>query len=631
MRAFGPWLVLAVAAALGGPAAVVNPGRAQAPVDAAAPPPLRPAPAPRSQIVQLDLPTDEAGLAPTLRAGSLLFAAQAEGRTSAQDLFAAAQADYARLLAALYARGHYGPSISIRIDGREASEIGPFEAPARIARIAVAVTPGPAFGFGRLEVAPLAPRTELPEGFAAGQPALSPRVGEAADAAIAAWRAAGHPRAAVASRQVTAEHGRARLNVDLRLEPGRQARFGTLRFAGTTRVPPARLAKIAGFPTGRTFSPRELDQVSERLRRTGVFRAVSLREAAVVNPDGTLDVEVTLADQPLRRLGFGAEISNGEGLDLSAYLLNRNLLGGAERLRIDAGIGHIAARSANGVDYRLGLGLDRPATITPDTTLGFSVDLRREDDGQTRRNILGLEGRLSHILSHLATLRAGIAWAYEASGRTGVPPDQQTTFRTLALPLGVTWDRRDNRLDPRRGHLADAEIRLFRSYSGSDDQGMRLSADLRGYRALGDRLVLAGRLQGGAVLGARWALTPRDYLFRSGGAGTVRGQPYQSLAEPLCRALLPDTCSVGGTHFLGASLEARAAVRGKIGAVAFADYGRIGVDGLQGPSARWHAGAGLGLRYDTGIGPIRLDIARPLGRGDTRGGTQIYIGIGQAF
>lgn len=609
----------------------------------AAPPIAAPAPRPaalQAPAIALALSeptgggTEDKALADSLRAASLIYTALAEGRSDAQDIFAAAQADYARLVSALYARGHYGGSVSIRLDGREAATIGPFQAPERIALVVITVDPGPAFVFGTAKIAPLAADTRLPEGFAPGRPAPSPLIAEAATAAITRWRAVGHPTARVQNQSLRADHARARLNAEITLAPGPEARFGRLSFAGSSGVRPARLAKIAGFPSGRRFNPAELEDVIERLRRTGVFSAISTREAETVGPDGTLDVEITLVDQPRRRLGFGAEISNGEGVNLSAYLINRNLLNGAERLRLDLGVSQIAAPGALAPDARFGIAIDRPATITPDTTLGLSLDLRREEDGGLRRNILGIEGRLSHIISHSASVRGGLAWTVERADETLPLVVAQQTYRTLALPLGLTWDRRDNRLNARRGHYAEGEAALFRSYAGEGTDGVRLALDLRAYRPLVAGVTLAGRLRGGAVLEASWAGTPREYLFRSGGAGTVRGQPFEALAEPLCRDLLPEDsggCSIGGTHFLGASAEVRAPLRGTLGAVAFADYGRIGVGGLDGASALWHAGAGVGLRYDTGVGPIRLDLAGPLGRGDTTGGLQVYLGIGQAF
>ena len=91
-----------------------------------------------------------------LRRSSLLLAAESEGETEAQDLYGAARAEYARLVAAAYGLGYYSPVVNVLIDGREAAGIAPLNAPATIRRIEVRVDPGPAFVFGAARIAPLA-------------------------------------------------------------------------------------------------------------------------------------------------------------------------------------------------------------------------------------------------------------------------------------------------------------------------------------------------------------------------------------------------------------------------------------------------------------------------------------------
>ena len=133
-------------------------------------------------------------LAREVRAASGLLAAQRDKRTAALDLFADARAEYGRLLAALYASGHYGPVIHVLIDGREVAGIAPLDAPSRIGTITVTVDPGPRFTFSRASVAPLAARTELPTGFAVGQVAGSEVIKQAAQTGIDGWRSFGTAR-----------------------------------------------------------------------------------------------------------------------------------------------------------------------------------------------------------------------------------------------------------------------------------------------------------------------------------------------------------------------------------------------------------------------------------------------------
>ena len=139
-------------------------------------------------------------------------------------------------------------------------------------------------------------------------------------------------------------------------------------------------------------------------------------------------------------------------------------------------------------------------------------------------------------------------------------------------------------------------------------------------------MTLAARAQAGSVAGAAISDIPPGMLFFSGGAGTVRGQSYQSLAVDLGGGQ-----RVGGRSFLGFSGEVRADVGGKFQAVAFADTGFIGEDAWGIENGDWHSGAGLGARYATGVGPIRVDVAHPPLGSDAGQDFEIYIGIGQAF
>lgn len=558
-----------------------------------------------------------------LRAASLLVTSEVDGQVDAQDLFAAARADYGRLLGALYGAGHYSGVITIRIDGREAAGIAPLDAPERIGVIEVMVQPGPAFRFSETRVAPLATDSELPKGFAVGQPALSGMVREAAVAGIDGWRAKGHAKAGVAGQEVTANHSDATLAARIALEPGPRLRFGPLSVVGAERMREGRIVKIAGLPQSEVYSPEEMNRAAERLRRTGVFRSVTLSEGDVLAPD-LLPVTATVVEEKPRRYSFGAEIASAEGLSLSGYWLHRNLLGGAERLRIDGEVTNIGAQES-GIDYALGVTLERPATFTPDTTVGISAEIGHLDEEDFFADVATLGVKATHYFSDTVTGRIGLNYEY-AEGRDLV---SGFLFRNVSLPIGVTWDRRNDKTDATGGWYLDAEVKPFLGF-GTTGSGTRSTLDARGYLGLGedDRFVLAGRMQAGLVSGTTLFRTPRDDLFYSGGGGTVRGQPYQSLGLQVTRGLI-DT-KIGATHFVGAQLEARAKVTDRIGIVGFYDAGRIDVGGFFGDMGDWHSGAGIGVRYDTGFGPIRLDVAVPVG-GTTGDGVQIYVGLGQAF
>lgn len=566
----------------------------------------------------------EGAVEKALKDSSLVLAAQRDKKTAPEDLLTAARAEYGRLVGALYGLGYYAPVIHVLVDGREAAGIPPLETPGAVAQIAVTVDPGPAFRFSQATVAPLARGTDLPEGFAPGKPAESGLVKQAVSAGIDGWRAEGHAKAAVAGQDIVADHRDATLAARVALDPGPRLRFGRLTVTGQDRMRPERIQAIAGLPEGEPFDPEDLRRAAERLRRSGVFSSVTLTEAEAITPPDALGITATVVEEKRRRYSFGAEIASFDGLDLTGYWMHRNLLGGAERLKIEGEVTNIGAQSS-GTDYAIGLSLERPATFTPDTTLGFSVKAGHLDEADYTADTFTLGTSVTQYMTDRLTLRGGLDYTYaEVNDGTN-----DYTYRHLSLPLGVTYDRRDDKLDAKVGYFLDGQLRPFLGF-GSTDSGVQIKGDARGYYTIGTTrpITFAGRAQVGAVMGSSLLGTPRDYLFYSGGGGTVRGQPYQSLGVPVSRGLYSE--DIGGMAFAALSGELRAKVTSSIGVVAFADAGYVAASDFGDDTGDWHAGAGLGLRYMTGFGPIRFDVATPVA-GDTGEGVQIYIGIGQAF
>lgn len=566
--------------------------------------------------VQVSAPSDLRG---ELRAASLTITTADQDGVTAQEVLSAARADYARLLGVLYAGGYYSPRISIKLDGREAADIAPFSIPKTIRNVVIAVEPGAPFTFGTARVAPLAPDTAMPPEFTAGQPAKSTAISAAARAGIDGWRDQGHAKADVQSQSITANHAAQVLDADIRLAPGPLLTFGDLNIVSDTRVRSKRVREIAGLKKGEVFSPTALNDASQRLRFTGVFRSVTLREAEEPNPDGSLDIEARLIDEKRRRYGFGAEFSTFDGLGFSAFWLHRNLRDRAERLQIEAEIGGISGQTT-GLDYSLGATITRPSTFRADTDLVLSALYENRDDPEYIGQIAHLEARLNRRINEELTFGYGVALNY-----SDIRDDLgRRSFTHILFPVSGTLDRRDSELNPTTGLFTDLTVEPFMGLSQSSS-GIRTTADARIYRGFGadDRVVLAGRLQLGSVLGPRAAEVPPDMLFFSGGGGTVRGQDFQSLG------VTRNGVTLGGRSFLGLSGEVRFGLTPKIGLVGFADAGFIGADAIPGQNGQWHSGAGFGLRYDAGIGPIRFDLAVPTdGSGD---GVQAYIGIGQAF
>jgi translocation and assembly module TamA len=580
------------------------------------------------QQVRLRVAADE-DIVDRVRANSLVIEEIARereegGRAPRRDIVASAQADYTRIVGTLFEAGYYGPVVSITIDGREAAELPAMGSDVPVQEVVITVRQGPAFLFGRTAAGPLAPGTELPEGFARGRPAEAEVLRDTVSAGVDAWRDRGHAFAELGRQDLVADYQTRRLDAQLVFAPGPRLSYGPVAVTGNERVRGKQIQRIADIRPGRTYDPGELARAAERLNRTGAFRSVAIVEAEAPGPGDTLPLAIQVVEQLPRRIGAGAELGTSEGLSLTAFWLHRNLTGFADALRFDASIEGLGGDRGD-PDFTLGLTYNRPSTFNPETDLYVDSELSYEDQPGYRARTGSIEVGASRIVSDEFNYSYGIGYLYsdvtDAFGRR--------TFQVLSLPLEAEYDRRIDPLNPVDGYYVRAEARPFTGIENADD-GLRVFADLRGYQGFNvgtfeDRVVAAARVQLGSVVGPDLSDIPPDYLFFSGGGGTVRGQEFESLGE-----ILPSGRLVGGRSFLGLSAEMRVGVTETIGVVGFADYGLVS------PESDWsdsndHAGIGLGARYDTGIGPIRLDVAVPVGGPGDPSGVQFYLGIGQAF
>ena len=173
-----------------------------------------------------------------------------------------------------------------------------------------------------------------------------------------------------------------------------------------------------------------------------------------------------------------------------------------------------------------------------------------------------------------------------------------------------------------------ARVAAYPRFLGSSLNLAVWRATISGYHAFDEasRYVLAARVSVGGQAGAPLAAIPADMRFYAGGAGSVRGFQYYSLGPTA-----PGGAVIGGRSVFESSLEMRMRLTDTIGIVPFVDAGNAYASRAPDFSRPLLVSAGLGLRYYTSLGPIRLDVAAPVVRrpGDAR--LAVYVGIGQAF
>lgn len=580
----------------------------------------------------------EADLEDVVKGASGLVADEKKPASGSAGLLAKARGDYRRILAALYGEGRYGGKISIKVNGQEANDIAPDAELPDQSKIEIDVDPGAQFIFSRTTISQLAPppqdrrdKVPLPEesGFAPGDVARSATILKAERLAIEAWRQQGYAKATATGQDVVADHADDTIAADISIDPGQKAHYGPVTVTGTARMDPQFVAWMTGLKEGQEYDPDDIDKARKRLSRMEVFRAMSFQEAEKINPDGSLPMELNVQERPPRRFGAGVSYSTLDGFGLETYWMHRNLFGKGERLRLDAkmsGIGGSQDNSFNPANftYLLGATFTKPGVFTPDTDFVGGLNAKREVLDTYTETSVTAKGGFTHTFSDELS---GSIFAKVFQGQFEDDYFGRRDFTTAGLDGNVIYDRRNNKTDASSGYYLEGNLAPFYEFHYGNF-ATRFTAEGRTYFGFGDkdRFVLAGRAKIGSIVGASIADVPPDQLFFAGGGGSVRGYAYRNIGV---RTNSGET--IGGRSLVEASAEARMRVTDSIGVVGFVDGGYVGEESYPDFANNMKLGAGAGLRYLTGLGPIRLDVAVPLNKqsGDPTYG--IYVGIGQAF
>lgn len=567
-----------------------------------------------------------------VRSASALVADQAEPASGGAGLLAKARGDYRRIVAALYNEGHYGGTASIRVGGVEAANLAPDVDLPDPVDVAIVVDPGPEFRFNTLSITNQAPTTSDPSdfvalptsaGFGPGLVARSSVILRAEQLALEAWRQQGYAKAVIASRDVVADHATNLVDVTITVNPGAKAAFGAVTVTGTERMDPDFVRRQTGLTPGEDYDPDELALAQNRLDRLEVFRAARLEAAEAIGADGLLPFDLIVQELPGRRFGAGATYSTIDGLGLEGFHLWRNLFGQAERLRLDARVASIAwpINSAQ-FDYMFGGTFTKPGVFTPDTDLIAAIAAERTVYPTYSETSASGRLGLTHILSDQITLEGGAQFEInrfdDVFGRRN--------FQTVGLYAGAVLDFRDDSVNATEGWYGAVNLEPFYELNYGNPAA-RLTIEGRTYFGFGedDPFVLAGRFKAGALLGPGLSEIPPDKLFFAGGGGSVRGYGFKSIGVDNGAGVV-----TGGRYLVEASIEARAKVTEDIGVVGFLDGGYVAADRFP-ALADLRLGAGVGVRYYTGLGPLRLDVALPLNKRPGDPDYALYVGIGQAF
>ena len=449
-------------------------------------------------------------------------------------------------------------------------------------RVVLEAVPGQQYRFASVELPGLdaagPEAAKLRDTFAvkAGDPVIAEDVIAGGAALRIALGEEGYASAKIGDQQVEVDHRTHLATLVLPVDPGPVARFGAIRVSGQPPFSVRHLWVIARFKPGQPFKRSKVDDLRRGLIATGL---VANADVQVVPTDGgrTVDVDVRLEPAPVHTIAGELGYGTGEGARVEASWQNRNMFNpeGALTLRGVAGTSEQLAA----VQFRRNNFLQRDQVLN----LSASASHRKYDAYEARTIQLagGIERQSNFIWQKKWTWTAGgelLATDERGVFSTAGLKDTRTFF-IAALPASLGYDGSDNLLDPTTGFRLSGRISPEAStHNGQQFFYARTQLDASIYRPVSDRVVAAGRVRLGTIVGAGVFDIAPSRRFYSGGGGSVRGYGYQRLGPQDM-----DGDPIGGRGLAEFALEARIRLKqfgGNFGVVPFFDGGSLSTGSL---------------------------------------------------
>lgn len=528
-----------------------------------------------------------------------------------------ARTDAALLNEILRAAGYYDASIQPRV----VDEAGRL-------LVLLEVTPGARYRFEEVRVAGIEGAGEKADALrrnfdlAEGAPVDADAVAAAEAQLRQSIGRRGFPFAEVGEPRVVVDRAAGTATLAIDVDPGEALRFGAIRNRDDRVFDARHVQDIARFNPGEAYDSGSVEDLQRAIIQTGLVSAVRIEPVKGEAP-GTVDLDVAIIPGPPRTVAGELGYGTGEGARAEASWTHRNLFPPE---------GAVTVRGVLGTREQLGSVVFRRNNFRGrDRVLTFQVAAAHlERDAFTADTF-----QLSGSLERQTNIFFQKAWTWSVGAEllasnerdviasTGEP--RERVFFIGAVPTSLAYDGSDDLLDPTRGFRLAGRLSPELSFEGSTFGYARTQVDASIYHPVNDRVVIAARTRLGTIVGApRDAVAPSRRFYAGGGA-SVRGYGFQAIGPRD-----PNNAPIGGRSITEFSIEARIRAFGNFGIVPFIDAGNIYTSPL--PQLEgFRYGAGVGVRYYSNFGPIRIDVGTPINpqQGDSR--IAVYVSLGQAF
>jgi len=550
-------------------------------------------------------------------------------------LAARARADEDLLLEILRTYGYYDAEVVRQLSGGRRN--GDAASAATDPRVRYDIVPGQRYAFGTIDLGLLGtlagPDGEtLRDVFAiqSGDPLYVDRiVSRRADLDISLGES-GYPFATLDDPALLIDHARAEGDLTMKVDPGGKYVFADVVSDQPDFLSGRHLARIARFEQGETYQRSLEVDLRRAIQATGLVSSIAIAPREITPPDGDqpgeVALDVSLEKAPLRTISGAIGYGTEEGVRLEASWEHRNLFPpeGALRLR-----GILGTREQLGsVTFRRNNFLDRDQVLTVDA---YASDI--ETDAIEARTVAlrGTFERVSNLLFQKPlswAVGAEVLWSDERNATFVAAEAPREQYLIAGLFARATIDDSNDLLDPSGGFRVTGTLAPDVSRSnGVTSFYIRSGVDARYYQSVGST-VIAGRANFLTITGADTGdIAPSRRLY-AGGGGSVRGYGFQAIG-PRDAAGEP----TGGRSLIEFSLEARietGLLDGAVEVVPFVDAGSVSTSSTPDLNVI-RVGAGIGVRYKTSFGPIRIDVGVPLNPDEFDNPVAVYVSLGQAF
>lgn len=639
---------------------------------------ISPARAADPQPYKVDMAsTGDSALNSTLKATSELETLRKSAPVGPFSLIGRARGDLERLKTVLESFGYYQSYVEIRVDGLPLDDPGVGEeltsrSKDSDAEVKITFSTGPLYHLGKIEIdGTVPPGAEKSLQLETGAPAVAADVLAAGDRLLNALEDQGYAFARVDTPIAYEDPPNRVLDVKFHVETGDPVKLGEIRIRGLKKMKESVVRRRLLVHTGELYGASKIEAARKDLLALGVFSSVSVRLGTKPDTEGGVPVTFNARERAGHAVSVSGAYSSDLGGSTGVSWTKRNVSGRADSLTLSAtAINLGGGTSSNGVGYDVNGKYLIPDWKQRDQSLQVAVGaIRQFLDAYDQTAYTG-SATVSRKINNLLTVSAGLGIEQEHinqhecdSGRCNEDTSVEPSCIPIEPPLARGAPNQPPPCNERFSYtLLSLPITALLNTTGQDSpladatHGMRVSLSVTPtfsfghpstrffitqgtgslYFDLGNiglnntpgRSILALRALAGLAVGASQFSLPPDQRFYAGGSGTIRGYRYQAVGP-----LFDNRNPIGGTAINAGSVEFRQRIGMNFGTAVFLDAGNVSQN-LSPFNGQLKMGAGVGLRYYTPIGPIRLDVAVPLQR---RSGPnpddafEIYIGLGQAF